>query len=139
MARIVFKHTRLTSWVSAVALIGAMLSATGPAQAVTGGVVTEVTDPVTSGSSDPTYYGSNHRMIVTDQGREILVFGHHATGIKLKWKQTGALEWDGSLQVLEGEGTGDFPASIALTGAGGSEEAWVVYGYYGFGKVKPIR
>ena len=90
--------------------------------------------PPTVGSSSPTYYGTNHRMVVTEAGRLLAVHGRHATGVQLVWRNpwgtwntttTGAVA-DGML--LKGTGTGDWTASIAMADdSSGNPHAWVVW------------
>ncbi|MDP9384429.1 MAG: hypothetical protein M3P50_04195 [Actinomycetota bacterium] len=87
-----------------------------------------------AGSSEPTYVGSNRRLATTAAGRILAVHGRHYEGVQLAWREpaggwrtrtTGAMT-DGLL--LGGTGTGDWPASIAVTrDAAGREVAWVVW------------
>ena len=100
--------------------------------AITDGISTVAGPSV--GSSEPTYYSGNRRLAVTSGGRTLAVFGRHANGVQLSWRDpagawrtssTGASA-DGGL--LTGTGTGDWPASIALgRDAEGNECAWVVW------------
>jgi hypothetical protein len=104
---------------------------------------TEVADPW-SGSSSPTYYGSNHRLAVTASGRLLTVHGRHAEGVQLAWRDpgggwqtdtTGAVA-DGLL--LRGTGTGDWPASIAVgRDSAGEEHAWVIWSASTISSTKP--
>jgi hypothetical protein len=96
--------------------------------------LSEVADSVT-GSSDPTYFATNHRVAVTAGGRQLVIYGRHATGVQLVWRDPGRRVWrqatrrevsDGVL--LGGTGTGDWSASIAVARDGaGEEHAWVVW------------
>jgi hypothetical protein len=99
----------------------------------------------TKGSSDPTYYASNHRIAVTSSGRQLVVYGVHATGVGLAWRDSGG-SWRkftrGAVSnglLLAGTGTGDWPASIAVArDAAGAEHAWVVWSGRNFGTVRPV-
>jgi PKD repeat protein len=87
------------------------------------------------GSSDPTAFAANHRLVVTQGGRLLAVHGRASSGVQLAWRDpagtwqtttTGATSTGG---LLSGTGTGDWPASIALApDSAGSEHAWVVWG-----------
>jgi hypothetical protein len=102
--------------------------------------------PPGEGSSDPTFYGSNHRLAETSSGRLLAVYGLHASGVRLAWKDprspwstatTGSIT-DGRL--LSGTGTGDWPASIVVaTAAGGEEFAVVVWSGINFGHTRPLQ
>ena len=94
------------------------------------------------GSSSPTYYGTQHRLAITEAGRLLTVHGHHGTGVQLAWRdpagnwqvQTRGDVFDG---ILNGPtGTGDWPASIAVgRDTSGGEHAWVVFARASAGKV----
>jgi competence protein ComEA len=99
-----------------------------------------------AGSSEPTYFAANHRLAVTAGGRLLAVHGRHASGVQLAWRDpaggwqtrsTGA-SLDGS--VLSGTGTGDWPASIAVTrDATGLQHAWVVWSGTNVGGLRPVQ
>ena len=86
------------------------------------------------GSSDPTYYGMQHRLAVTEGGRSLAIHGIHGTGPQLAWRDpagnwqtmtTGDVE-NGAL--IPASGTGDWPSSIATArDSAGAEHAWVVF------------
>ncbi len=93
----------------------------------------EVADPW-SGSSSPTYYGSNHRLALSSSGRLLTVHGRHAQGVQLAWRDPGGgwqTETRGAVTdglLLRGTATGDWPASIAVArDPDGEEHAWVVW------------
>jgi len=100
-----------------------------------------------TGSSDPTYYGNNHRVVATAAGRLLTVHGRHASGVQLAWKDPQGLEWmrttSGTIsdgQLLSGTGTGDWPASIALAREPSGEEiAFVVWAGQDFGVNRPLQ
>jgi hypothetical protein len=109
------------------------------------GGLTQIADS-TKGSSDPTYYPSNHRIALTSSGRQLVVYGVHATGVGLAWRDPGDAwrkETRGAVSnglLLGGTGTGDWPASIAVArDAGGAEHAWVVWSARNFGTVRPVE
>jgi Calx-beta domain len=89
-----------------------------------------------SGSSNPTFFASNHRMIVTRGGRQIAIYDAHEAGQQLAWrdpgsgwrKTTGGATTNGYLpETLKN----DRPASLALTrDASGREQAWLVWAGY---------
>ena len=92
------------------------------------------------GSSDPTFFAGQHRLVRTRNGRALAVYGTHASGINVGWRD-GDGAW-ASAPVLSGTGTGDWPASIAITTtAEGAEHAWVAWGgTAGFGeRPKPVE
>ncbi len=102
--------------------------------------------PPTVGSSSPTYFATNHRMAVTENGRSLVVNGRHRTGVQLAWRDgwgswrtstTGGVS-DGLL--LGGTGTGDWPASIALARDSlGEQHAWIVWAGPGHNSNKPLQ
>lgn len=88
----------------------------------------------TVGSSEPTYFNSQHRVEVTDAGRMLAVHGLHATGPRLVWRDPAgswASRSEGSVQngiLTPKSGTGDWPASIALArDSAGEQHAWIVF------------
>ena len=88
-----------------------------------------------SGSSDPTYYPSNHRLALTAGGRLLAVSGRHAQGVQLSWRDpAGGWQTDTTGAVSDGlllgaTKTGDWTASIAVAAdQNGEEHAWVVWG-----------
>lgn len=97
------------------------------------------------GSSEPTYYGGQHRLAVTRGGRTLALHGLHASGVQLAWRDGGG-PWEtrstgDSLvgAVLAGTGTGDWPASLAVaTDAQGVESAWVVWSGQNSSAVRPV-
>jgi hypothetical protein len=91
------------------------------------------------GSSDPTYFATNHRVAVTTGGRILVPYGWHSEGVALGWQNTAGGAWN-SEPLLEGTGTGDWPSSIVVRkGAGGTQRAWVVMGDTNFAGTNPIR
>jgi hypothetical protein len=99
----------------------------------------------TEGSSDPTYFASNHRIALTSSGRQLVVHGVHATGVGLAWRDAGGVwrkETRGAVSngiLLGGTGTGDWPASIAVArDGGGAEHAWVVWSGPNFGAIQLV-
>jgi hypothetical protein len=99
------------------------------------------------GSSDPTYYPSNHHLAVTSAGRLLAVHGRHKTGVQLAWRDpgggwqsttTGAVT-DGLLEPNPGS-TGDWPASIGVArDSAGAEHAWVVWSGFSFAKTRAVQ
>jgi glucose/arabinose dehydrogenase len=95
--------------------------------------LTKVAAP-TVGSSQPTYYSSNHRTALTAGGRALTVYGRLSQGVQLAWRDAGG-GWQSATRgavadglLLGGTGTGDWPASIAVArDASGAEHAWVVW------------
>ena len=90
-----------------------------------------------AGSSHATFDSNNHRMVVTQGGRTLVLYDPHGSGVDLAWKDQGA-DWketsvwdDGSDEVST-----DRPASIALDGAG---HAWVVWSDRNFNKASPVK
>lgn len=105
----------------------------------------EVTSPYT-GSSDPTYYPSNHRLAITQNGRLLALHGRHSSGVQLAWRdagggwqtQTTGAAADGLL--LGNTGTGDWPASIAVArDSSGAEHAWGVWSGAGENELRPVQ
>jgi hypothetical protein len=86
------------------------------------------------GSSDPTFYGSNRRLALTEGGRLLALLGRHAQGVQLGWRDPGG-GWmtttRGDVEnglLLRGTGTGDWPASIAVArDSAGREHAWAAW------------
>ena len=91
------------------------------------------------GSSDPTYFPTNHRIAVTAGGRILVPYGLHSEGVALGWQDAPGGAWNDE-PLLEGTGTGDWPSSIVVrTGVGGTQRAWVVMGDTNFAGANPIR
>ncbi len=86
------------------------------------------------GSSEPTYFPTNHRTAVTASGRVLAVHGRHRTGVQLTWRNPGGAwrtDTNGAVSdgvVLRNTGTGDWPASVVIAEEEGVEHAWVVWG-----------
>lgn len=94
----------------------------------------------TIGSSDPTFFAMQHRVVRTSSGRVLAVYGRHASGVDLAWRDGGGA-WS-TTPLLAGTGTGDWPASIVTAwGADGKEHGWVAWGgTTGFGeKPRPVQ
>ena len=99
-----------------------------------------------TGSSDPTYYPSNHRLAITRNGRLLTLHGRHSSGVQLAWRDagggwqtrtTGAVS-DGLL--LGNTGTGDWPASIAVASdSAGVQHAWGVWSGAGENELRPVQ
>lgn len=105
----------------------------------------EVTGPYT-GSSDPTYYPSNHRLAITGNGRLLALVGRHSSGVQLAWRDAGGgwqTKTTGSVTdglLLGNTGTGDWPASIAVArDSGGSQHAWGVWSGAGENELRPVQ
>jgi len=88
----------------------------------------------TVGSSDPTYYASQHHVALTSAERLLVVYGRHSSGIQLAWRDPGSgwqTDTTGAVtggQLLSGSGTGDWPASIVVAkDSSGKEHAWAVW------------
>jgi hypothetical protein len=98
------------------------------------------------GSSQPTYFATNHRLVTTRGGRLLAVHGWHLQGVQLAWRdpasgwQTGT---EGDVPdglLLSGTGTGDWSASIALAADSvGDEHAWVVWAGATTTATKPLQ
>jgi len=98
-----------------------------------------------TGSSEPTYFSGNHRAVVTSGGRTLAVYGRHAVGVQLTWRDPAG-SWHNTSTgttndglVLSGTGTGDWTASIvAGRDANGAENAWVVWTGMNVGGLRPL-
>jgi len=111
--------------------------------------VAQITDvaPVNEGSSNPTYFATNHHVAVTAGGRMLVVHGRHSRGVQLRWKNKGSATWSTTTKgavtdgmLLDGTGSGDWPSSIVVAkGSDGKERAWVVMGDVNFVGSNPIR
>jgi hypothetical protein len=107
--------------------------------------LSEVANSMT-GSSDPTYYANNRRLAKTRAGRLLAVYGKHATGVQLAWRDP-ARSWQSRSRgevsdgiLLSGTGTGDWPASIVVAqDPSGTESAWVVWSRASFGTDRPVQ
>ena len=107
-----------------------------PAKAVAAGVVTTVVDAC-SGSSNPTFYPNNRRMVVTPDGRRLALYDPHGSGFQLAWRDgEGAWTTKSLFETVTDEVSSDRPASIALDGTG---NAWVVWSGYNFSAPLPLR
>jgi hypothetical protein len=83
------------------------------------------------GSSNPTFYSSNHRMIVTDEGRVIVVYDTHGSGQQIRWRNRGG-SWQGNDDngYIPGDFSNDRTASLAIFGSGAQEQALLVWSGY---------
>lgn len=86
----------------------------------------------TAGSSNPTYFNSQHRLAQSGD-RLLTAYGAHATGVGVAWKDPGA-PWRTDSTGASATGlvhdngvSGDRAASIAVS-PDGSGRAWVVWG-----------
>jgi hypothetical protein len=99
------------------------------------------------GSSDPTWYASEHHIAMTSGGRTLAVHGRHKSGVQLTWRDPGG-GWqtqsqgdvkDGLLVPSPGS-TGDWPASIVVGhDSVGNERAWVVWSGVVWSSPKPVQ
>jgi hypothetical protein len=90
-----------------------------------------------AGSSHATFDSNNHRMVVTQGGRALVLYDPHGSGVDLAWKDPGS-GWR-EMSVFDNgsdEVSNDRPASIALDGAG---HAWVVWSGFNFNKIAPVK
>ena len=95
-------------------------------------------DPCSSGSSNPTFYTNNHR-VVTIGGRTLAVFDPHGSDVRLAWRDgTGSWSEKTIFDNAPDEVLNDRPASIALDGMG---HAWVAWSGYSFdsSKLAPVK
>jgi hypothetical protein len=98
------------------------------------------------GSSEPTYFSGNRHLATTAGGRLLAVYGRHASGVQLAWRDPGGAwrtETAGALAdggVLTGTGTGDWPTSIAVgRDSAGAEHAWIVASGRDSGSLRPLQ
>ena len=99
------------------------------------------------GSSLSTDYSANHRVAMTSGGRALVAHGRHGQGVQLAWRDRRGSAWhtqttgavsDGLL--IRGTGTGDWPASIAISrDSAGAEHAWVVWSSTGATTLRPVQ
>lgn len=93
-----------------------------------------------AGSSNPTFYANNHRMVVVPgSGRLLAVFDPHGSGQKLAWRDPDSTSWQVKT-LFDGSGAdetlNDRTASIALDGQG---NAWVAWAGYSFSRISPVK
>ena len=125
-------------------ILSALLLASGSLPAIA--QITEVA-PVDEGSSNPTYFATNHHVAATAGGRMLVVHGRHSRGVQLRWKNKGGSTWNTTTKgavtdgmLLDGTGSGDWPSSIVVAkGSDGKERAWVVMGDVNFVGSNPVR
>jgi hypothetical protein len=119
-----------------IASVLALLSVVSiPEPAGAAGVVTTVAEPCV-GSSNPTFYPNNHRIVVTPTGRRLVLYDPDGSGVQLAWRD-GDSPWSTkSIYGVSDEPPSDRPASIALDGTG---NAWVVWSGYNFSSPLPLR
>lgn len=131
-----------------IVVSGADSSVVGPPVATATPYPADLTTIASSGvgSSEPTYFASNHRVAMTERGRQLVVHGRHAQGVQLAWRDPGG-GWriatrgaTTSGALLAGTMTGDWPASIAIArDAAGVEHAWVVWGRATMGAGRSVQ
>jgi hypothetical protein len=91
------------------------------------------------GSSNATFYPSNHRVAVTKRGRWLVLYDVHGVGQQLVWRNSANSRWrtrtrgDTSHGFIPDGRLGDRPASIALApDKRGRQHAWIVWSGYEF-------
>lgn len=129
----------LASVVAGSLVMGRPDAARAAAQGAPDGVsvVTGVCDGNQAGSSDPTFYGNNHRVVATSGGRMVAVYDAHGSAQQLVWRNASGGAWQtqttGSVPdgYLPENAPNDRPASLALVrDEGGAEHAWLVWAGY---------
>jgi hypothetical protein len=98
------------------------------------GQTSQVAAP-TEGSSNPTFFATNKRQVVTEGGRQLVVFDPHGSGQHLAWRDGGAGSWETATRGETANGSlsvdttnGDRAASIALArDSSGEQHAWIVW------------
>ncbi|MFN2490071.1 MAG: hypothetical protein ABR529_10095 [Actinomycetota bacterium] len=125
----------------------AALTAPAPLGAQTVAGPSTMAEPC-EGSSNPTLYGTNRRMVVTSGGRTLALYDPHGSGQQLTWQDPGG-EWkrttagtviDGFFVPTADEALNDRTASIVLArDSGGVEHAWVVYSGYTFTRIATVK
>ena len=101
--------------------------------------------PAPVGSSEPTYFSGNHRIVTTAGGRTLALHGRNGSGVQLAWRDPGG-SWQNASTgaVADGQlssrtGTGNWPASIATArDASGAEHAWVVWSASSYSTPKAV-
>lgn len=141
MARLHFNAPWLSCCVLAISSV--LAAAPSPALA-TGSVVEDISSPC-GGSSNPTFYSSQHRVVVTSGGRTLAIYDPHGSGQQLAWKDPGST-WQTATQgdvadgFFPGEEPNDHPASIATARDSlGLEHAWLVYSGYKFSRPSSVK
>jgi hypothetical protein len=119
-----------------VALAGLTALTAAPPRANAGSGVVTLADPCT-GSSNPTFYANNHRMVVSPGGRQLALYDPDGNDVELAWEDSGGSWRTRSLYGgVSDEASSDRPASIATDGRG---NAWVVWSGYKFSQELPVR
>jgi hypothetical protein len=96
-------------------------------------VVADGTDCGTTraGSSNPTFYSSNHRLVVTAGGRQIALYDAHGSGQQLAWRDSGGAWRSDAAGFLAEDLANDRTGSVALVRTpSGAEQAWLVWAGY---------
>jgi hypothetical protein len=82
---------------------------------------------------------------VTRGGRTLALHGVHSSGVQLAWRDEGGTWQTRSTgdstggEVIAGTGTGDWPASLAVTtDASGAQSAWVVWSGPNASALRPV-
>jgi hypothetical protein len=128
--------------VSALAL--GVMPAAHAAETAGVSVVADETDcnRAQAGSSNPSFYASNHRMVVTAGGRQLALYDAHDSGQQLAWRDPGGSWVSDAAGYLAEDLANDRPGSIALArDAAGAEHAWLVWAGYetvGTGQIQSL-
>ena len=138
------RRMRAAAALNGAAMVCALL-VQSPAHAATG-AITEVSADSCTGSSNPTFYSANHRIVQTAGGRLLTVFDAHHSGQQLAWRDP-ATDWETATRgdVANGFFPGtdvntDRPASIALSyDSQGQQHAWVVWASYNFRHTSAVK
>ncbi|CAN5558151.1 hypothetical protein BH20ACT21_BH20ACT21_08790 [soil metagenome] len=131
--------------VVAAPLVAALMSPPAPGQAIL------LREPVTKmaqrceGSSDPTLFSSNRRVVSSARGRLLALYDPHGAGQQLVWRDPPG-KWrertrgevpDGFLPGAGRKDRSDRPSSIAVArDERGHQAAWIVTSGGGFGKAE---
>ena len=97
------------------------------------------------GSSNPTFYASNHRVVTTERGRVIVVYDGHGSGQQIRWRDSGG-SWQSRTTgastngYLAEELPNDRPASLAIgRDSQGNQHVWMVWSGYGEEHPSPVE
>lgn len=119
-----------------VALVGALAAPAGGAEGDGLSVVSDECETQRAGSSNPTFYPSNNRMVVTEDGRQIVVYDAHGSAQQIAWRDPGG-PWQTRTTGAVSDGylvepvANDRPATLALArDSAGREHAWLAWGGY---------
>lgn len=136
-------HESLVARLLACTLVGAVVLVLPPQVDAASAKTTKVASPC-KGSSNPTFFSTNHRLARTSKGRLLAIYDPHGNGQRVAWRNRRG-RWKSRTRGKVRNGffrsakSADRPGSIVVgRDARGQEHAWVVWAADDFASRLPL-